>query len=116
MVGTRATGARSACRSRRMSVLLLTSSTRDLSLDLLGLVLPKGAVRQLRMRHDEAWLINMPITEADDVEIQRARAPADVTDAPVDPLDLVQAIEQHGGFERRPQRDHLIEVPGLVRR
>jgi len=49
---------------------------RPSGIELRQLALPEGAVRKLRVRDHERRLVDYPITEAHDVQVQGPRPPA----------------------------------------
>src|SRR5881396_1733724 len=88
---------------------------RGSGLELRQLALPKGAVRKLGVRDHELGLAHHPIAEADDVQVQGPRSPANPRPALATALrfDRVQEVEQLGGLEGGLEQDHLVEVGPL---
>src|SRR2546430_10603685 len=74
---------------------------RGRGVELRQLALPEGPVRELGVRDDERGLAHHPIPEADDIQVQRPRSPANAR-APVAAalrFDGVEVNEQLGGLE-----------------
>src|SRR6185437_3767009 len=84
-------------------------------LELCQLALPEGAVRNLGVRDHELRLAHDAIAEADDVQVQGPRSPANPRPALATALrfDRVQEVEQLGGIEGGLEQDHLVEVSPL---
>src|SRR5438067_1542291 len=78
------------------------------------LLLPEAAVRQLAVRDVEIRIVHGLPVEADDVEIERARTPTHVTRSPFEGFDLEQPEEELVRREGSFERDHLVEIAGLI--
>ena len=91
---------------------------RGSGLELRQLALPKGAVRKLGVRDHELGLAHHPIAEADDVQVQGPRSPANPRPALATALrfDCVQLDEQRGGLEGGLEQHHLVEIGPLRHR
>src|SRR5207249_1851261 len=70
---------------------------------------PERAVRQLGVRNLEIGLVYTLPLEPYNVEVQRARAPANLARAPRGRLDAVQLLQQLARRELRVQQDHLVQ-------
>src|SRR2546422_11184627 len=91
---------------------------RGRGIELRQLALPEGPVRKLGVRDDERGLAHHPIPEADDIQVQRPRSPANAR-APVAAalrFDGVEVNEQLGGLEGGFEQDHLVQVCPLWHR
>src|SRR5438445_751597 len=91
---------------------------RGRGVELRQLPLPEGPVRKLGVRDDERGLAHHPIPEADDIQVQRPRSPANAR-APVAAalrFDGVEVNEQLGGLEGGFEQDHLVQVCPLWHR
>src|SRR3989440_734189 len=115
---------RSFMASRSWVVTDLVSSAigsrarRGRGVELRQLALPEGPVRKLGVRDDERGLAHHPIPEADDIQVQRPRSPANAR-APVAAalrFDGVEVNEQLGGLEGGFEQDHLVQVCPLWHR
>src|SRR2546426_10320075 len=91
---------------------------RGSGLELRQLALPKRAVRKLGVRDHELGLAHHPIAEADDVQVQGPRPPANPRPALATALrfDCVQLDEQRGRLESGLEQHHLIEIGTLRHR
>ena len=76
------------------------------------------ALVETRMRHVETWLVQHEVTVEQQVEIDRARAPAFlvVAGAAEPALDVEQDVEQLAGREASLDGDGAVHVAGLLDR
>src|SRR2546421_8557541 len=88
------------------------------AIELRQLALPEGPVRKLGVWDHERGLAHRPIAEADDIQVQRPRSPANAR-APLAAalrFDGVEVNEQLGGLEGGFEQDHLVQVCPLWHR
>src|SRR3954464_14796237 len=75
---------------------------------------PEVAVGQLGMRNDKVVLGQLLVAEPNDVEIERASAPALGAEATLLALDCLEGGQQCTWLQRSLQHHHLIEIGWLV--
>src|SRR5947209_4203831 len=88
-------------------------SSSPVSAELDELTLPEIAVGDLRVRQDQPFRIYHLMPKAHDVEVDRARPPADGPFPPELALDGEERVEQFAGGERGLDRDHLVQIVPL---
>src|SRR3989449_430202 len=91
---------------------------RGRGVELRQLALPEGPVRKLGVWDHERGLAHRSIAEADDIQVQRPRSPANAR-APLAAalrFDGVEVNEQLGGLEGGFEQDHLVQVCPLWHR
>src|SRR6185295_12013554 len=96
------------------SVIVSGRGSAFIGLQFRQLSAPKVAVGQLGMRNDKVRLRYPPLAEADDIQVQRTRAPALGSLSSLRLLDGLQGMEQLPRLETGFQKDHLIEVGRLL--
>src|SRR3990170_2229535 len=74
---------------------------------------PEGAMGKLGMGNRETGRLYRPGAEADDVEIEGARAPPHQPLAPALDLDRLAMGQERLRCQRRLEQDHLVQVPVL---
>src|SRR5712671_5498548 len=74
---------------------------RPSGIELRQLALPEGAVRKLRVRDHERRLVDYPITEAHDVQVQGPPPPANSALAAALRFDRMEVDERPGGTDPR---------------
>src|SRR3954453_7711797 len=75
---------------------------------------PKVSVGQLGMRNDKVRFRYPPLSKTNDVQVQRARAPALGSVSSLCLLDSLQGLKQLPGLEPGFQKNHLIEIGRLL--